>query len=193
MSHWEDELIDDFLADVPDEDLEALGAATLGAASPAPELRARLLASATLAHRFDRFAAGAAELLDVDEATARSLLDGIADPSSWHGSPVPGVELYDLAGGPAVADAIRGFVRMQAGAAFPEHEHLGDETVLVVQGSFEDGVSGEVHRAGDVVRKAAGTRHDFLVRPGPDLVYLVVLPTGVRIGDQVIGPNDPDL
>ena len=196
MSHWEDELTDDFLAEVPDEDVEAL-AATLeaegAAAAPPPELRRRLLAAAELSGRFDRFAPLAAGLLDVDEAAAKVLLDAIGEPSSWHQSLVPGVELYDLEGGPAVAGAIRGFVRMAAGAAFPAHEHLGEEAVLVVQGSFEDGVSGAVHRAGELVRMPSGTRHDFRVRPGPDLVYLVVVQTGVRIGEQIIGPNDPGL
>jgi quercetin dioxygenase-like cupin family protein len=80
---------------------------------------------------------------------------------------------------------------MPQGAVFPEHKHLGDEAVLVVQGSFEDGVSGRVYRAGDVVRMGAGSSHDFRARPGPALVYLVVLAEGLQIGDAVFGPDDP--
>jgi hypothetical protein len=50
-----------------------------------------------------------------------------------------------------------------------------------------------VHRPGDVVRMPASSAHDFRARPGPALVYLVVLETGVRIGDVVLRADDPKL
>lgn len=192
MSGWEDDLIDPFLAEVPeDADLEGLVGATADAAAPPPDLRARLLAGAIVEGRFDRFVDAAAELLDVGAGRMRVLLDSIGDPSSWYGSKIPGVELIDLEGGPKVQNAITGFVRMSAGAEFPEHSHLGVEHVLVLQGSFLDGASGEIHRVGDVIELPEGAPHGFRVRPGPDLVYMVVAQTGIRIGDEDIGPDDP--
>jgi quercetin dioxygenase-like cupin family protein len=195
VSRWEDDLVDPFLADVPeDADVGAL-VESLGGSPEAPsaELRAKLLGEVGTEGRFERFVATAAEILDVDEGEMRRLLDGIADDANWHGSPFPDVNLFDVEGGPRVAGAITGFVRMPAGAAFPEHHHLGDETVLVLQGSCEDGVSGEVVRPGDVARRAAGTAHDFRARPGPDLVFLVVVQRGLRIGDVELGPNAPEI
>lgn len=166
---------------------------SLATIAPAPSLRDALLSAARVEGRFDRFAPVVAELLDVSEARAIELLDGIAREDVWAGSPVPGVRLYHIEGGPKVAGAITGFVHMHAGTVFPEHRHLGDEAVLVVQGSFEDGVTGQVHRAGEVVRMPASSAHDFRARPGPALVYMVVLEQGLQIGDAVIGPDDPGM
>lgn len=200
MSRWEAELVDPFLADLlaeaAEQDVEEMVSAIereLAEVAPAPSLRDALLSAARTEGRFDRFAPVVAQLLDVSEARARELLDGIDRDEVWVDAPMPDVRLYHLEGGPAVAGAITGFVRMPQGAVFPEHEHLGDEAVLVVQGSFEDGVSGQVYRAGDLVRMAAGSSHHFRVRPGPALVYLVVLAEGLRIGEAVIGPYDPGM
>ncbi|MEQ9072676.1 MAG: cupin domain-containing protein [Sandaracinaceae bacterium] len=204
MSHWEKELIDGFLADVPEDGVDALvsalsessalgeSSASQSPVSPPSDLRARLLGAARHEGRFARFAAQVAELLDIDEGKANALLDGIAVPDNWYDSPIEPIRLYDLEGGPKVQAAIRGFVSMPAGSAFPEHEHLGTEHVLVVQGSFEDS-SGAVHHPGDVVRMEGGTSHAFTVRPGPDLVYMFVGQGGVKIGDMVFGPDTPDL
>ena len=189
MSHWEDELEDRFLAELDPADAEAL--ARLAKEGAAPKgLRAKLLADATLEGRFDHHAAGVAELLNLSEERARELLDGIGLAESWHASPVPNVELYDIEGGPGTEDAITGFLRITEMAGFPPHEHLGDEAVLILQGSCEDSVSGTIFRPGDIARMAEGTSHALLARPGPDLVYLSVIQTGVKIGDHVFGPDD---
>jgi putative transcriptional regulator len=193
VSRWEDELLDAFLADLPEDGVDALVAAVEGEGVAPPALRADLLREARLEGRFHRFAARVADLLDVSEETARALLDGIGRAESWGDGGVPGVDLYHVEGGPAVANAITGFVRMSAGADFPEHTHLGDEVVLVIQGSFQDGASGRVHRAGEAVHMPEGTAHGFRVRPGPALVYLVVLQEGLKIGDMVRRADDPDM
>lgn len=204
MSAWEDELLDEFLREAAAAPLDEPGpndaalARLLAALEPEPleapaDLRAQLQAEARHEGRFDRFREIVAELMDVDLPAADALLDGIGDPASWEASPLPQVSLYHLQGGPAVENAITGFVRIRAGDEFPEHVHLGDEEVLVIQGSFVDGVSGAIFRAGDRAQMRAGTRHDFRVRPGPDLIYLVVLQEGLTIGDQRFGPNDPGM
>jgi quercetin dioxygenase-like cupin family protein len=188
VSHWEDELEDRFLAELDPADAEAL--ARLGRGKAPSDLRAKILAGASLEGRFDRFAAQTAELLVIDEARAKALLDGIGRAESWEPSPLPGIDLFHVDGGPGTEDAITGFVRIPAGAGFPEHEHLGDEAVLVIQGSVEDTVSGAIHRPGDVARMAAGTAHGLKVRPGADFVYLSVVQRGVKIGDAVFRPDD---
>jgi anti-sigma factor ChrR (cupin superfamily) len=43
-----------------------------------------------------------------------------------------------LVGGSATAGADVGFVRITAGTTFPPHRHLGEEHVLVLQGSYQD-------------------------------------------------------
>lgn len=192
MSRWEDELLDPFLAEVPeDADVRALVEALAPpATAPAPAARDALLGAATSEGRFERFVPTTAALLDVDAAVARRLLE-LVGTDAWYTSRIPDVSLIDLEGGPRVQGAITGFVRMPAGAAFPEHEHLGPETVFVLQGSFVDEASGAIVRPGERAEQPTGSTHRFTVRPGPDLVYLVVGQTGIRIGDQTLGPDDP--
>lgn len=194
MSGWDRELVDAFLAeleaDAP-QAVEDVVSVLDEHAAPPSSVRDAILAAARVEGRFDRFASIAAELLDVSEARAKELLDGIAREDVWTDAPIPGVRLYHLEGGPKVAGSITGIVHMHAGTVFPEHRHLGDEVVLVLQGSFEDGVSGRVHRAGEIVRMPADSAHHFRARPGPALVYLVVLAEGLEVGGAVIGPYDP--
>lgn len=191
MTDWDDDLVDRFLAELRSGDAAALVTA-LGRDGPAPlpSLRDRLLVSAELDGRFDRFIERAAGMLDVDPERAKALLDGIGRGESWYQGLVPEVKLYDITGGPNVANAITGFVRMPAGVPFPEHGHLGVETQLIIQGSGIDH-RGEIWRPGDVVVNTHADLHSFRARPGPDLVFLVVAQSGIRIGDLVLGPDDP--
>ena len=127
----------------------------------------------------------------MDEARAKEILDQIDDPSAWYQSELDFMTLVDIEGGPAVSEAITGFVRLPAGVHFPPHEHHGEENVLVIQGSLEDGVSGRIFRSGEIATMPEGSTHDFVVRPGPDLVYLLVVQKGVTIAGRFYGHDDP--
>ncbi len=163
---------------------DALAALSLGLvpAAPATDGRARLLAAAASPERrFAPFIARLARLIDVAQDRAAALLASLARPDVWERF-TPAVELVHLDGGPAVADADVGFVRVAAGGAFPVHRHLGPERVLVLQGSYRDS-GGDVFRAGDIVDLPAGSAHDFVALDGPDLVYAVVV-RGVEFPGQ---------
>lgn len=160
--------------------------------TPPRTVRDRVLASVAAGGRLERFAAHISRIIDVSFDKAKALLDAIDDPSSWVPGPVPGVLLFHLEGGPAVAGAGVGFVRIQAGAQFPHHEHLGPETTFVVQGGFEEH-DGTVQTAGTEDVDAAGTAHSFTALPGPDLIYLTVLRVGINIGGIEILVGDPRL
>ncbi|MCA9607046.1 MAG: cupin domain-containing protein [Myxococcales bacterium] len=190
MSGWEDDLEDPFLAELSVQDTAALSEALVEGAAPPPSLRDRIMAAASLEGRFERYVATTARLLDVDEDRARGLLDGIGRGEVWYQGLLPDVSLYDIEGGPAVENAITGFIRMPAGTPFPEHDHLGKESALILQGSAEDH-RGVIWRPGEVIVLEAGQVHSFRARPGPDLVYLVVVQNGIKIGDQTFGPDDP--
>lgn len=195
MSGWEGDLVDPFLADVSDvaEAIEDLARASREEVAPSPSIRASLLQDARLEGRFERFAATVARMLDLPLDGARALLDRLGRTDIWEAGLAPDVTLCHVSGGPKVAGHVTGFVKMPQGAVFPEHEHLGDEEVLVLQGSYVDGVTGAVYHPGDIVKMPAHSRHDFRARPGPHLVYLVVLRDGVVIGDQIMTADDPRL
>lgn len=148
-------------------------------APPAGDLRARLLAAAAAPERrFGPFVARLARLLDVAHDRARELLAGLARPEAWQAL-LPNIGLIHLEGGPAVAGADVGFVRIAAGTAFPHHRHLGDEHVLVLQGGFVED-DGAITRAGASSFRPAGSAHTITALPGEDLIYAVVV-YGVEI------------
>jgi quercetin dioxygenase-like cupin family protein len=179
---------DAFLDELADEgvgadELAGLGllrlSESLGEIAPPPSLRARILADAEPSARLGRFASTVAELLDLGIDKAKQLLERIDDPSAWV-EELPGISFFWVEGGPRVAGAVRGFVRVDAGHDFPEHEHLGDEVILVLQGGFEDAARGLSFHAGDIDRMPQGTAHAFRALPGVKLLKLSVVQTGLR-------------
>jgi anti-sigma factor RsiW len=141
---------------------------------PSPGLRERLLAAAAGPGRFAPFIDRLARLIDVAADRARELLASLERPETWLPSPAPNVHLVHIFGGPAVAGADVGFVRVAAGTSFPLHRHLGDEHVLVLQGGFEDS-HGTVARAGDLVDMSPDSSHHVTAGPEVDLIYAVVV------------------
>jgi anti-sigma factor ChrR (cupin superfamily) len=136
------------------------------------------------------FAAQVAQLIDVGIDKARELVGRIDDAKSWMTTYVPGVFSYDLPVGPAVSDAVVGFVKVAPGYVFPDHEHMGDEENLVLQGSCVDS-SGAVIKRGDLIRMVSGTHHELKARPGPDFIYLGIAHKGFMMGGHHIKPGDP--
>ncbi len=151
---------------------------TLEPVAPPAGGRARLLAAAPPKPRLAGWAERVAGFLEITAAKARELLASIADEARWEASPWTGVTLLhiELPGQYAQADV--GFVQVDPGQAFPFHEHLGEERVLVLQGGFTSG--GRFFGPGDEDQHAAGSRHDYVAAGGPDLIYLVVLYEGLE-------------
>lgn len=163
--------------DAPDAAVaEAFTALSLTLRPPAASaaLRARLLAAvAAPEHRFLPFVARLAQLIDVAHDRARELLASLARPELWE-TVLPNVQLFHLEGGPAVAGADVGFVRIAAGASFPHHRHGGYERVLVLQGGFVED-DGAVTRAGASTYRPAGSAHSLTALPDQELIYAVVV------------------
>ncbi len=171
--------------------LEELAMLQIGAAIPIPDpaLLERIYQTTKTEVRFDRFADAVATLLDVSRPRALAMLERLEEETAWERGFLPGMVLQHATGGPAVEGAVTGFVRLAAGAVFPEHEHLGTERVLILQGRCQDGEKS--YGPGDQVEMAAGSVHNFRVLPGPDFLYLAVVHGGLKVGGMVIGPDDP--
>ena len=140
--------------------------------------------------RHARFASKVAQLLDVEEDAALGMLRAIDEPASWEEGFLPGMELFHVQGGPAVSAAITGFVRLPAGSHFPDHRHLGEEQVLILQGFCRDG--DQTVGPGTVLPRPAGSAHSFDVLEGSaDLLYLAIVNEGLEVGDLVLRADDP--
>lgn len=153
----------------------------LGEEKPPPTLRSRLLQTiSSPVERFAPFQDKVADMIDLGVERARELLATIADKSSWEAGPLPGVELIHFDGGPRVAHADVGFVRVPAGTHFPHHRHLGVERGMILAGTYRDS-DGKLLGPGDIDEKQPGTEHSYDVSPDSDLVILVVLDQGIEI------------
>jgi hypothetical protein len=188
-----DDLLDAFAREavesLPGVDGLGLVAGSLAGIPPRPALRERLLAGVAHRGRFARFGPAVARILDVAEDHALRILDRLDDPAAWS-TDIPGLEALWVEGGPRVQGAVRGFLRIPAGIVFAEHEHLGAEHTLVLQGACTDVTTGALLRPGDEDRMPAGSRHAFATRAGgADFVQLAVAQTGYRLGDLVVGPR----
>ncbi|MDQ3034041.1 MAG: cupin domain-containing protein [Myxococcota bacterium] len=185
--------IDEFLAELgAEEDLDVAGALALlaGESEGSAALRERVIAAVRTTHRWDDLEAKIASLIDLDLDATRALLVAIDERGGWEAGIAESVELLHFRGGTAVADAITGFVRIAPGEAFPEHEHVGDESVLVLQGAFRDS-SGTLHERGELVQRPAGSSHSLVAVGALPLVYLAIVQRGVRIAGELLTPDDP--
>jgi hypothetical protein len=176
--------LDDFLRELGEVEpsgalaLEVLAEGLTPLTAP-PDLRARILGNLGARSRFEHFTAQVAELLDLALEAARAVLARVDDSAAWTPE-LPGISFLWVEGGRLVANAVRGFVRVQAGLEFPEHEHFGVEYTLVLQGGFEDRERGRVFRPGDIDRMGEGTSHGFRALPGgTDLLKLAVVQKGL--------------
>jgi anti-sigma factor ChrR (cupin superfamily) len=151
----------------------------LSPVEPSREARQRLVAAVAApplryAPFFDRLTA----LLDLPLERVERVLSEIGDRARWEAA-LPGVQLMHFSGGPSLASADVGLVRIEPGHHFPNHRHRGEERLFVLEGGYVDS-SGREFRAGDKHVMAAGTSHSYEVS-GRGLLAAVVLFGGISI------------
>jgi hypothetical protein len=156
--------------------------------TPATALRSRLLADISKIAPYSLYHDEMAKILLGSKDALQEELTAMPHPRSWVDGPIPRCRLFPCVAAAAPRDAIRTLVLMESGSHFPKHEHLGDETVLVLQGSLLHS-DGKVSRPGEILHMAKGTSHAFDVPEGLDLIYLAVVDRGIQIGDLVISAD----
>ena len=154
-------------------------------------LKGRRLASLKSTRRFAHFEDRVAAMLQLPVARAQVVLRAFDDPGVWVRE-LPMAEFFWVERGSALKDAVCGFVRVDRGTTFPEHEHLGRERVLMIQGAMADVVTGERFGPGDVSEREAGSSHAYVAEDGGvDMVHPVAADVGYRFGDVIAGPREP--
>jgi len=142
------------------DDESSLDLDEIAGVEPSPEVKSRLLASSG-AGRFAAFAAPIATMFEVTIDRAHELLGLIERSASWQ-TKITGVAMIAFAGGPALAGAECGFLRIAPGATFPMHVHVGEESAFVLTGRVCDVTHDRVLGPGDSWWLAAGTRHQLV-------------------------------
>lgn len=119
-----------------------------------------------------------ADFFQVTLERARALVELVDEPAAWSRGPARGIALVHLEAGVRLAGADVGFVRVDPGATFPRHGHLGGELVLVLDGGFVED-DGTLVRAGQTVDVAVGTWHSFVALPGEGCILAVIIREGL--------------
>ncbi len=146
---------------------------------PSCEARQRLIAAvATPPLRYAPFFNRLTTVLDLPVESVERVLAEVDNASRWQPA-LPGVQLFHFAGGPAVAGADVGLVRIEPDYPFPNHRHIGEEQLFVLEGGYVDS-SGREYRPGDLQVMAPGTSHSYRVS-AQGLLAAVVLHGGIAI------------
>jgi len=163
-------------------DPSVLDALALGLDPQKPEssLRDRLLGLVSTSGRFLPFLDRMMRIFDLPESRAKHELATIDDVEAGKGEDsewdvlTPGVSVRDFEAGEACGEAHGGLVRIEPGHAFPRHSHVGEETLLVLQGRLED-EQGNRYRAGDTIVSADETAHELRVVGDEAVLYAALV------------------
>ena len=162
--------------------LDALAELVPPGKEPPQLLRQKLLNSAARPRlRYAPLFGELTKLFDLGDLDLAALFERAESASEWVTAPIPGVSLLHLQGGPRVAHADNGLVRLAPGARFPTHRHLGGERVLVLAGGYVDEPSGRVYTAGDWHELSEGSSHAYTALPEQELLIAVSLEGGVDV------------
>jgi len=143
-------------------------------------LRARLLDETSRApERYAPFTRTLSELYDLPRDDIRGLLQQSADPRAWKRSGLPGIKKLQVQAGAGRRGAQTYLVKFEAGVRFPEHQHAGLETVLIMAGSYTES-SGKQYDTGDIHLMEPGTAHSFTIAKDEDCVAATLLHGGLN-------------
>jgi quercetin dioxygenase-like cupin family protein len=154
--------------------LDALANALAPTAPPAVGLRARLFGNIAGRERFSPFLDRLITLFDLPEDETRREVEAIVDPDAEWEPMIDGCSFRDFEGGPALGEAHAGLIRLQPGAVFPNHRHVGEERMLLLQGRVRDS-EGNEYRAGDSIVSADGSAHEMLAIGDEEVIYAAVV------------------
>jgi putative transcriptional regulator len=151
----------------------ASAAGVAAPALPGSSLRARLLSSVSRKGRHGAYVDRVARIFRITQQEAAEVLARAEDPASFVPSPIPGVDVVPVQTA-AFPGAIAAVARIPAGMAFPHHGHVGDETMLILEGGLREDDGREAWRGDEIVR-LDGTSHSFTALPGEACIAVTLV------------------
>jgi anti-sigma factor ChrR (cupin superfamily) len=155
---------------------------------PPDEIRSQIIASSG-GGKYATHAARMATLFDVPLERAHELLGLMERKHQWKPQ-MHGITVVDFEGGPAVATADCGFIKIKAGCTFPHHKHRGDEMTVVLMGTIRDLMTGLLHGPGEEVSHEKDTEHEIACEGDEDAVLAFRTFDGIDIDGKRRRAND---
>jgi putative transcriptional regulator len=155
-------------------------AALASPARPPPDLRRRLLGTIAGPSRYAPFVDRVARFFGIDAREASSALEAITANDAWINGPMPGMATAKLPSRPKVPGQTAVFLRSEVGAHCPNHRHLGEERLFILEGGIVES-DGTAFHAGDLVVKPAGSSHAFHVLDDEPCIAAYLLEGGLEL------------
>ncbi|MBP9112358.1 MAG: cupin domain-containing protein [Polyangiaceae bacterium] len=124
--------------------------------------------------RFEHLLEKVASLFDLTGSRVREALARLDDPSFWIPGRTEGLRFATIEGGAKHSGSLVGFLAMKPGVEYPDHDHVGKEEVLVLQGGYADSLGFEKWR-GESDERFPGTTHTLRALPGMECIVAAVL------------------
>jgi quercetin dioxygenase-like cupin family protein len=150
------------------------------AVAPSAGLRDRLLREVEGPARYAPFATRVARFFGIGVDDAARSLEAITAADAWRAGPLPGMWRAEVRGRAKEAGRTAIFLKSAPGLHCPNHRHVGEERLLILEGGIVESDGTEYH-PGDLVVKAAGSSHSFTVPTSEACVSAYLLEGGLEL------------
>lgn len=164
--------------------------------APSMDLKQTLMASLNAKTPLQGFVDRFMKRFDLQRSDVEGLFNKLVNSPEtlFESSPLPKTTLFYFDGGPKVAHATCGLVKIKAGSVFPAHRHLGKEWMLILQGTAINN-EGIQHLPGDTIFSDKGSRHALRIGKQEDFIFAVVLeePNKWLLGSSIMDKLFPNI
>ncbi len=158
-------------------------ALSIAEVTPSKELKTTIFADlqATGSEKYAGFIKYLMRFFQLPKATITTILDSLNDISApaWDKSPFNGAYLHHFKAGGNHADAHCGLIYLKPGTKISNHEHLGEEKMLVIEGEviIDDG---KIYRSGELAISKKGSSHALQAGDNSAAILAVIANDGVN-------------
>lgn len=157
--------------------------------APSMGLKQTLMASLNTKTPFHGYVERFMKYFDLKRSDVEALFNTLVNSPDtlFESSPLPKTYIFYFDGGPSVAHATCGLVKIKAGSIFPAHTHQGKEWMLILQGTAVNN-KGIRHLPGDTVFSDKGSSHSLRISKQEDFIFAVVLekPNKWQLGNSLL-------
>ncbi len=100
----------------------------------------------------------------------------------WEKAKIEGAYLNHFQAGGDMADAHCGLIYLKPGTKITEHEHMGKEYMLIIQGEVTTS-DGNTYQVGEVAVSSKGSSHTLVSGQDSDCIFAVIAIGGVEFKD----------
>ncbi len=136
------------------------------------------------AEKFSGFIPRLSRFFNLSTERIKEILDSVKDVNLplWDKAMIEGAYLHHFKAGGEISEAHCGLIYLEPGTQITEHEHLGEEKMLVIQGEVTTS-DGKTYLPGEVAISDEGTSHTLKAGKDSVCIFAVIANGGVDFKD----------